>query len=239
MAKFFKTRIMLIITIILSLNLVGCVEKSINPAEILPKSIDVMKNLDSYSSSVTVNFVSESKEDSQVNINALVTYHKEPFAYSNIQEITTTTESSDNPFDKFMLSLISKDGVVYTSNSITGLWLDETNPSIVKEVELNGEIFQNFNANQFTDLELISINKNKATIKGRSNKSDFIKSLLSDFSLDIVGDVEMIINTKTNHLESFVYYPEINGKLDKNNKITIITKDFNNASEIIVPEEAL
>lgn len=238
MGKPLKTKILLIISLALvsSLLLVGCIEKNVNVNELIPESIETMKALDSYSSNVQVDFASES---GKVNMNAIITYHKEPFAYSNVQEITSNNQGSDSPIDKLMLSIIAKDGVVYTNNSVTGLWLDETDPKLVKEVEDNGDLFQKFSSDQFTNIEVTSISKNKATITARSTNSNFLKNLLSSFDVKIIGNVEMIIDIKTNQIESFIYYPEINNGSDKSDKITITTKDFNNATEVVVPQEAL
>ncbi|MBU5676726.1 hypothetical protein KQI88_09865 [Alkaliphilus sp. MSJ-5] len=234
-----KTLFMLITILSISSILVGCVEKNVKADELLPQSIEVMKTLDSYLSDVRVIFTSESNEGGEVNMNAIITYNKEPFAYSNVQEITSTNKSANNPLDKLILSLLAKDGVVYTNNSITGLWIDETDPKLVKEVEDNADLFQNFNIDQFTDLEVISINKNKVTIKATANNSAFLKSLLASFNTETSGYVEMVIDIETKYMESFTYYPEIDDKSGEQNKITIKTKDFNNADEVVIPKEAL
>jgi len=241
MAIFFKKKTLFMLITILSISsiLVGCIEKNVKAEELVPQSIEVMKTLDSYLSDVQVIFTSELDEGGEVNMNATITYNKEPFAYSNVQEITSTSKSPDNPLDKLILSLIVKDGVIYTNNSLTGLWLDETNSKLLKEVEDNADLFQNFNIDQFTDLEVISINKNKVTIKATANNSAFLKSLLSSFDTEISGYVEMVIDIDTKYMESFTYYPEIDGKSGEQNRITIKTKDFNTANEVVVPKEAL
>ncbi len=241
MTIFFKSKTLFMLITILSISsiLVGCVEKNVKADELLPQSIEVMKTLDSYLSDVQVVFTSEANEGGKVNMNAIITYNKEPFAYSNVQEITSTNKSANNPLDKLIFSLLVKDGVVYTNHSITGLWLDETDPKLVKEVEDTADLFQNFNIDQFTDLEVISINKNKATIKATANNSDFLKSLLSSFNAETSGYVEVVIDIETKYMESFTYYPEIDDKSGEQNKITIKTKDFNNADEVVIPKEAL
>jgi len=241
MKHFFKSKIIFAIITVLSVSLilVGCIERNVKVEELLPESIETMKTLDSFVSDVKVSFKSESGEGGQVNMNALITYHKEPFAYSYTQEITSSNQSSDNPFDKLVFSLIAKDGVIYKNDPITGLWTDEQDPNMIKIVEDTGDFFQNFTTDQFTNLEVVSVSKNKATIKAQANNSVFLKSLINSFDTSITGDVEMIIDIERNYIESFIYYPEVNGTSGENNKITIITKDFNNAPEVVVPQEAL
>jgi len=241
MTNFFKSKIIFTIITVLSVSLilVGCIERNVNASELLPQSIETMKALDSYISDVKVSFTSESDEGGQVNMNAIITYNKEPFAYSYTQEITSSSKSADNPFDKLVFSLVAKDGVLYKNDPITGLWTDDKDPTLIKAVEDTGDFFQNFNPDQFTDLEVVSVSKNKATIKAQATNSAFIKNLINSFDTSITGDVEMIIDIETKYIESLIYYPEVNGTSGQNNKITILTKDFNSAPEVVVPEEAL
>lgn len=236
-----KSILTLIVITLSSLILGGCIEKNIkvDANELLPESIEITQGLDSYVSNVQVIFTSETSEGGQINMDAVITYHQNPFAYSNIQEITSTSKSPDNPLDKLTLSLLVKDGVAYTNNSVTGLWIDESDPKLIKEVTDNGDLFQSFAIDQFADLEVLSVEKNKATIKASTNNSDFLKGLLNSFDTSITGDVEMIIDIETKYIESFIYYPEMDGKSKEDNKITIKAKDFNTAPEVVIPEEAL
>lgn len=241
MKKFLGKKSFLSIILVLGLSLIlaGCGQENVNADELLPESIEAMKGLESYTSNVHVKFVSESDESGYVNMEAGITYHKEPFAYSNIQAITSSNQNPDNPFEKLILSLIVKDGTIYTNNSITGLWVDETDANLVKEIENNGDFFTQFTSDQFTDLEVVSVNKRKANIKARANSSAFITGLLNSFDTNTLGDVELTIDTETKYMESLIFYPEFNGKQNKENKITITTKDFNTAPEVVVPKEAI
>ncbi len=244
MTKYFKNKTLMTLISVLSLSLilVGCIEKKVNADDLIHKSIETMKALDSYTSSVYVTFATSEDGSSKVNMNALIDCHKEPFAYSNVQQIIANSGSTGTPDsnpNNLILTMILKDGVLYTNNSVTGLWSEETEPNLIKEVTDNGDFFQNFAADQFTDLEMVSVSKNKATIKARSTNSDFLKSLLNSFSTEVTGNVEMIIDIETKYIESFTYYPEIDGSSSENNKITIKTTDFNNATEVQVPKEAL
>jgi len=190
MTKLFKKKIIGTILTILSFSLilVGCIERNVNAHELLPQSIATMKALDSYSSDVLVTFTSESDESNKVNMHAFITYHKDPFAYSSIQEITSTNPSSDNPFDQLALSLIVKDDVIYTSNSVTGLWLEETESKVVEEVKNSGDIFQNFNENNFSDLEVLSTDKNKT-----SDEYGVLISQLFEYNGLKLMDVEAVV----------------------------------------------
>lgn len=223
----------------LSVLLLGCSQKNIAVEEIFPEAIENMKSLNSYVSSVGVTFTGEEENSGQITMNAVITYHKEPFAYANIQEINNYGEGSDNPLEKLYLNLLVKEGSIYTSTSITGLWVDKTDPELLKEIEDNAHIFQGFEADQFEDLKLVSVSKNKATLEGLARESTFLQSLLSSFDTSISGKVEIIIDMDQNYMESFTYYPEIQGESSEKNKINIKTKSFNAAPEVEIPEEAL
>lgn len=229
----------LMVAILVSFALLGCSNTKVEPNDLILKSIDKMKALDSYTSMVYVKFNTDEQSGGHLAMDALIDLHKEPFAYSNVQEISTGESTPDNPFSKLVLRILLKDQTVYTHNSVTGLWIDQSEESLVQEITANGDIFQNYDAAQFTDLEVASVNKNKVTIKGKATNSVFLKSLLSSFETEILGNVEMIIDLETEYLESFVYYPEIDGTSTENNKITIKTSNFNAAPEVEIPEDAV
>lgn len=236
---FIHKNLFTVITIlIVSLLLGGCVEKksNVNVDELLPQSIETMKNLNSYKSTVQIEFSSKGEK---VNMNAIITMHKEPFAYSNIQEITSIGKSKENTLDKIVLSLFVKDGVVYTNNSIVGFWMDEEDPELLKQVEENSDMLHSFSPDQFGDLTVVSTDKGKIKLKGETKNSGFLKQLMDSFDAKITGEVEMIIDNETKYLESFIYYPTIDGKTGKENKITLTFRDFNTATNVEIPKEAL
>ncbi len=241
MTKYLNRKIfsILMVAVLASFALLGCSRTKVDPNDLVLKSIDQMKALDSYTSMVYVKFNTDQQSGGHLTMDALIDLHKEPFAYSNVQEISTGESTPDNPFSKLVLRILLKDQMVYTHNSVTGLWIDQSEESLIQEITANGDIFKNYDATQFTNLEVASISKNKATIKGQAANSVFLKGLLSSFETEIVGNVEMTIDLETKYLESFVYYPEIDGASTENNKITIKTLNFNTAPEVEIPEDAV
>lgn len=240
--SFKKITVFLMLTIIV-FSLAACGNQSsvgdINPNELVNESIQVMKDLKSYVANVSVEATSKETESLLSQIKATVTYHEEPFAYSNLQEISAPVAENSTMMDQFTFYLLAKDEAVYMYNPLTGLWSEDNNPEINRTVVELANIFDSFSVENFDELTIASQDKTKITIEGNANSSSFLYNLMQSIDPTIIGSFTMVIDSETKYLESMTYLPQLDTDSDDvKQEIKITVRAFNEAPEVVIPEEA-
>ncbi len=235
-----KTPVLILLVLVLILSGCQAIQKnSSDPEALLKDTLDNMKALESYESSVTVKIAPEEPEADGGSMRADIVYHKEPFQYSNLQELAMTSGDSDESLDKIELKNYVLDGVAYMYQSITALWVNESDKELIGQVEELANIFDSFNPEDFSELRIKEDTKDKVVIAGMTKNSDFLYNLMQNFDESVSGAFEMVITKDKSYMEKLTYTPNIETEDGHvNHEIIIEAKSFNEAPEIVIPEEA-
>ena len=237
------TKSLVLILFILVLVLSGCqaIKKNNgNPDAVLKEAISNMKALESYEANIVVKIAPEEPAADGGHMMADIVYHKNPFSYSNEQELAMTSGDSDKALDKIELKNFVKDGIAYMYQSITDVWAKDDSKELISQVQELANIFDSFEADQFTELRIKEETKDNIVIAGMTKNSAFLYNLMQNFDEGVNGAFEMVVGKDKKYIESLIYTPNIETESGHvNHEITIEVKSFNKAPEILVPAEAI
>ncbi len=235
-----RTLLFILLTLILVLSGCQSIKKdSSDPEALLKDAIDNMKKLESYEASVSVKIAPEEPEADGGSMSADIVYHKAPFSYSNLQKLSMTSGDSNETLDKIELKNYVVDGVAYMYQSITALWVNETDKDLINQVEELANIFDSFKAEDFDDLRIKEDSKDKTVVAGTTKSSNFLYNLMQNFDEKVTGAFEMVISKDNGYMEKLIYTPNIETEGGHvNHEIIIEVKSFNKAPAITVPAEA-
>lgn len=210
-----------------------------NPEEVMKEAIENMKELNSYEASAYVKIAPEEPEADGGHMKADIVYFKEPFSYSNLQELAMTSGDSDETLDKILLKNYVVDNKTYMFQSITNMWVSDENKDLIAQVEELANLFDSFEPEHFDDLSIKEETKDKIVVSGVTSNSKFLYNLMQNFEEGITGAFEMTIQKDQMYIEALKYTPNIETeKGHVNHEILVEAKNFNKASAIVVPEEA-
>jgi|GEM_PF-2846318 len=243
MRNFSTTKSLVLILFVLVLTLSGCqaIKKdSGNPEAVLKEAINNMKTLESYEAKVAVQIAPEEPAADGGHMKADIIYHKNPFSYFNGQELAMTSGDSNQTLDKIELKNYVKDGVAYMYQSITGIWAKDDSKELIKQVQDLANIFDSFEADQFTELRIKDENKDSIVIAGMTKNSEFLYNLMQNFDESVNGSFEMVVGKDKKYIESLIYTPNIETETGHvNHEINLEIKSLNKAPEVVVPTEAM
>lgn len=232
----------LLILMVLVMILTSCQvfkKEASNPDEVIKEAIDNMKKLNSYEASAFIKIAPEEPEADGGHMKADIVYFKEPFSYSNIQELSMTSGDSNATLDKIVLKNYVVDNKAYMFQSITNMWASDETKALIEEVEKLANIFDSFDPQHFSDLRIKEETKDKIVVAGVTNNSKFLYNLMQNFDEGITGAFEMTIQKDKMYMENLKYTPNIETeKGHVNHEIILDVKNFNKATAIVVPEEA-
>jgi len=228
---------LLILTGVLLLSCSGPAPgKDLDGAALLKESIETMAQLNSYGVNASVETYGEDSDRRLALLQATITYHRSPFAYSNLQELSAVSEDATQPDTQFTFYLFAKENNVYLFNSLTGLWNRDDSEAVNQNVASLANIFGSFDSEEFQDVKITKEQDDKATLEGKTSGSAFLYNLMQSFDSGLTGTFTAVINTQTKHMESFTYIcPTDTGR----EEIDLMIKDFNQAAEVVIPSSAL
>ncbi|KAB3532439.1 hypothetical protein F8154_11885 [Alkaliphilus pronyensis] len=235
-----NNHILLLLALVL-FTITGCQQNQIQESseDILKASIEKMQAANSYVCNTTVNLIDADGETDRGKLTATITYHREPFSYSNLQEMQASSNDISG-MENLDLSLYVKDEVAYMYNSITGFWINDDDKEFVDGIKELANILDSFSPDYFVDLEDAKMEEDKIVIEGNTNGSGFLFNLMQAIEKDATGTFQMIIDEDTNYIESFFYNVTIDSEGETSNyEIELRFEEVNNGPEVVIPESAL
>lgn len=210
-----------------------------NPEEAVKQAIENMKELNSYEASAFVKIAPEEPQADGGHMKADIVYFRQPFSYSNLQELAMTSGDSDKALDKIILKNYVVDNKAYMFQSITNMWVSDDSKDNIAQMEKLANLFDSFEPEHFGELRIKEETKDTLVIAGVTSSSGFLYNLMQNFDKGVTGAFEMTIQKDQMYIQSLKYSPNIETeKGHVNHEILLEAKNFNKAPEIVVPEEA-
>lgn len=233
-----KIKGLLCLLILTTLLMVSCTtpQSEIDGAALLKDSLNTMSQLNSYTTNASVETYGKDSDRRLALLQATITYHRSPFAYSNLQELSAVSSDPTQPDTQFVFYLYGKDQKVYLFNSVTGLWSQEDSEAVNQNVSSLADIFGSFETDEFTDVVVTQEKNGKATLEGKTSGSKFLYNLMQSFDQTLTGTFTTVIDVESKNMESFKYIcPTDTGR----EEIYLLMKDFNQSPEVVIPSGAL